>query len=149
MTTYKVYGYLSDKRAIENGKKEIRDFCKKMKIKAPKFIQDDNVTGKIPYNERNLGKLIIPFLNEDDYLIIHEISSLSRNASESYALIAIFKKKKVNFCLVEENIIIKYNDVRTIETVTKLDFYILFAEIEQIRREKENTQLIEKIRLEK
>ena len=131
-----VYGYLrvsTDKQYIESGKKEITEHCKKLKIRKPTFVEDENISGKIPYNERNLGKKVICKLKQDDYVIVQEISRLSRNMAELHALIAIFKEKKVNFCSIKENITINYSENRTAEGILILSMYITFSEIESMK----------------
>ena len=74
------YGYIrvsSDKQTVENQRFEIQEFCKLKNVSIDGWIEE-TVSGTLPYNKRQLGRLLKK-VKKGDVIICSELSRLGRN----------------------------------------------------------------------
>jgi len=75
-----IYGYIrvsTDKQTVENQRFEITQFCKKMKIKIGKWIEE-TISGTKAVEKRQLGSLL-KIVQSGDLIICSELSRLGRS----------------------------------------------------------------------
>lgn len=67
-------------------------------------VIEEKVSGKIPREKRDLGKLV-KRLQEGDVLITPELSRLGRSTADTVMTIELLNQKKVSVHLIKENLI--------------------------------------------
>ena len=101
-----IYGYLrvsTDNQDVENQKQGIVRWLKYKGFVCNEWIIEHGVSGKKDYKTRLLGKLIEK-LNSNDWLVVSELSRLSRSIINTFELVKELKLKKVNVYCVKENL---------------------------------------------
>ena len=74
-------------------------------MKVDEVVSDEGVSGGVSYKERNLGKILIPKLQESDVLIVSEISRLGRSMADLNTLInSELKDRKIRLVIVSMSI---------------------------------------------
>lgn len=76
--TYAYIRVSSDKQTVENQRFEINNYCKNHGLKIDKWIADEAISGKIPYEKRRLGN-VIKKARKGDLILCSEISRLGRD----------------------------------------------------------------------
>ena len=85
---------------LENQRHGVLDFIAQEGIKPVEFVQE-KVTGKISVSERDLGRKVIPALQQGDALIVSELSRLGRNMVEIMGVLDELIKKGVRIYAVK------------------------------------------------
>ena len=67
-------------------------------------IIEEKVSGKVPKNKRDLGKLVAR-LNKDDILITPELSRLGRSTADTVDTVDVLNKKGVQVHFIKENLV--------------------------------------------
>lgn len=127
-----VYGYIrvsTQDQHLGNQELEIRRFAERDGLNIDKFITI-SVSSRRSFKERRLDELINE-LQEDDVLIVTEISRLARSVSEFIRLIDIFTSLKVRLVIIKQNLDIKSG--KGIDATTRLILNVFFsiAELEK------------------
>lgn len=128
MTVYAYYRVSTDHQDYENQKSGVIRYCNYKDIVIEKEVLEENVSGKVDFKKRKLGKLVKD-LKEGDLLIVSELSRLSRSMTDTFELVKILKSKGVNIYCVKENM--EIND-----TALGLMVMSVFAFSAQIERER-------------
>lgn len=128
MTVYAYYRVSTDKQDYENQKSGVVRYCEYKNLTIDKEVTEENVSGKIEFKKRKLGKLIKE-LQEGDLLIVSELSRLSRSMIDTFEMVKILKAKGVNVYCVKENM--EIND-----SALGLMVMSVFAFSAQIERER-------------
>ena len=101
-------------------------------LKVDKIVSDEGVSGKVPYKDRGLGRIIIPQLQRGDLLIVSEISRLGRSMADLSVLVNTdLKERGIRLVVVSMGIDLDC------DKMTALDQLILsnFAFAGQLERE--------------
>lgn len=127
---HKVIAYLrvsTIQQDVNSQKLSILNYANQKGIKVSKFI-DVQVSSSKSYKERKIDELLNQ-LNQEDTLIVSELSRLGRSLSQIILLIDELIKKKVKFISIKEGIEI----INSKNTQSKLmiGLFGLFAEIEK------------------
>ncbi len=85
---------------LDNQRHGICDFIEREGIQPIKFVHE-KVTGKTPVSDRDLGKKVIPDLQQGDTLIVSELSRLGRNMIEIMGVLDDLIKKGVKIYAVK------------------------------------------------
>ncbi len=117
----------TNKQNLDSQKLEILDYARKHDIKINDFIEIE-ISSRRSQKERKIN-LLLDILNEDDLLIISEISRLGRSVGQIVQTIDKLIKNKVKFIAIKESIHI--NGKLNIQTKTMVTMFSLFAEIER------------------
>ncbi len=126
-----VYAYLrvsTEEQDYENQRYGIIKYCEYRDIKISKEYVDEGVSGTVNYKKRNLGKLL-RVLKKGDYVIVSELSRLSRSMIDMYSLAKIFADKEVRVFCLKENLELG-------NTAIGLMIMTVFAFSAQIERER-------------
>lgn len=98
-----------------------------------KMILDDsieiNISSRKTLEERKIIELF-SMLNENDNLLVCELSRLARSVKELQIIIDTFKEMKVNLILIKEGLIISWEDTNPMTTMF-LQVLGMFAEFER------------------
>ena len=98
------YAYIrvsTDKQTVENQKMEIKKYCKQKVFTKVCYIAE-TISGKKDFKKRKLG-LLIENLQENDRLIITELSRLGRSLTMIFQILDILLNKKVQVYAIKEN----------------------------------------------
>jgi DNA invertase Pin-like site-specific DNA recombinase len=99
-----VYGYIrvsTDKQTVENQRFEIKNFCKKEKIRIHEWVEE-TISGTIEITERELG-VLLDRLIKDDILICSEISRLGRSLFMIMDVLNRCMKKEIHVWTIKDN----------------------------------------------
>ncbi len=99
-----IYGYIrvsTDKQTLENQEFEIRNFCKRKKIKIDMWITE-KISGTKDYEKRKLG-ILLRRLKKGDILLCSEISRLGRNLLQIMTILNICMKKEAQVWTIKDN----------------------------------------------
>jgi len=123
-----IYGYIrisTDKQTTENQKFEILKYAQTNSLLIDEWIEEI-VSGTKKVSERELGKLIDK-LNQNDTLIISEISRLGRSLMEVMSILNLLLEKQVKVYAIKGN----YNLGNDIPSKVLAFVFSLGAEIER------------------
>jgi len=123
-------GYIrvsSDKQTVDNQRLAILDYCNKQDIKVDDWIEVSMSTKKTPA-QRRIDELLNR-LQEDDLLIVAELSRLARSVGQIAILVKQLIKSKVRFISIKESI--DLNGKPDIQSKTMITMFSLFSEIER------------------
>lgn len=118
----------TDKQTIKNQTEEIERYIINNKMILDKSIEVE-ISSRKTLEQRKINELF-SMLNENDNLIVCELSRLARSLKELEIIVEEFKKMKVNLILIKEGLTIKHDDNNP---MTKMFFQMLgmFAEFER------------------
>ena len=77
-STPKIIVYLrvsTDEQDLDNQRHGVLEYIKRENLQPVEFVEE-KVSGKTPVMERELGRKVIPALNEGDSLVVAELSRL-------------------------------------------------------------------------
>ena len=100
----KYYAYIrvsTDKQTLENQKHKILEFAFNKKIQIEDFIEVEEVSSKKTQKERLIDDLFLK-LEENDTLVITELSRLGRNMLEILNLIEKFNSKNIKLIFINQ-----------------------------------------------
>ncbi len=123
-------GYIrvsSDKQTVDNQRLAILDYCNKQDIKVDDWIEVSMSTKKTPA-QRRIDELLNR-LQEDDLLIVAELSRLARSVGQIAILVKQLIKSRVRFISIKESI--DLNGKPDIQSKTMITMFSLFSEIER------------------
>lgn len=81
----------------------VRQYAEFHRLKIDEVIEE-KVSGKVPRDKRDLGKLVAR-MKEGDILLTPELSRLGRSTADTVITIDLLSKKKVTVHLIKENLI--------------------------------------------
>lgn len=138
---YAYYRVSTDLQDYENQKQGVINWCKYKKMKIDVEIKDEGISGSVSYKKRNLNELITN-AKPGDWIIVSELSRLSRSMVDTFELVKILKEKKVNIYCVKENYEIK-------DDALSLMILSSFAFAAQVERERISQRTTEALKLKK
>ncbi|MCO6478978.1 MAG: master DNA invertase Mpi family serine-type recombinase [Phaeodactylibacter sp.] len=98
-----IYAYIrvsSDKQSVENQRFEILKYADEQKLQIDTWIEE-TVSSRKKVSERKLGK-VLSKLQEDDILIVSELSRLGRNLMEVMSILHDCMEKEVKVFTIKE-----------------------------------------------
>ena len=101
-----IYVYLrvsTDKQDCDNQKQGVLKWLEYKGWNADEWLVEEGVSGKIDYRKRLLGKLLDKTM-AGDWVIVSELSRLSRSMVNTFELVKELSRKGVNVFCVKENI---------------------------------------------
>ena len=129
-STPKIYAYVrvsTNRQDFNNQKLEIHEYARKNNFIINEFIEIEHSSRK-SIKERKID-LLLEKLNQDDLLIVTEISRLGRSVGQVIQIINSLIKNEIRFIAIKEAI--KVNKKMDIQTKTMVTMFGLFAEIER------------------
>ena len=126
----KIIAYMrvsTDEQELKNQKLEILEYAQKNELKIHDFFEIKTSSRK-SMEKRGINELFDQ-LNENDQLIVSELSRLGRSLGQTIQIVDTLIKKKVSFLAIKENI--KINGSQDIHTKVMVGMFGLFAEIER------------------
>lgn len=131
-----IYSRVStEKQTLDQQERTVYEWLKSHGMTATHTISDEGVSGGVSYRDRNLGKQVIPMLQEGDTLIVSEISRLGRSMSDINKLVADeLKPRGVRLVVVQMGIDLDCANIKA------LDEMLLFAFAFAAQLEKELIQ---------
>jgi len=100
----KVYLYSrvsTEQQSLEQQERTVYEWLKAHNMKVDEVVSDEGISGGVSYQERGLGKVILPKIKEGDMLIVSEISRLGRSMFDLSKLInEELKPRKVRLVVV-------------------------------------------------
>lgn len=109
-----IYAYLrvsTDEQDVNSQKIGVEDMARRHNLIIDKWVEDEGVSGAKPVSQRKLG-VILKKLNENDILIVSEISRLARDFFMLVEIMKICRDKNVLIYCVKENLIAR-DDIQT------------------------------------
>ena len=123
--TYAYIRVSTEKQTVKNQKLEIQKFAKEHKLGRVQFTSEV-ISGIKSYKKRKLNELIEQ-LNENDTLIVSELSRLGRSLLMIFEILNIISQKKIKLFAIKENL--KFDD--SIESQVIAFAFGLSAQIER------------------
>lgn len=78
-----IYSRVStDKQTLEQQERTVYEWLRNHGMSATHEISDEGVSGGVSYKDRNLGKNVLPMLENGDTLIVAEVSRIGRSMSD-------------------------------------------------------------------
>ena len=122
----KVYLYSrvsTDKQTLAQQEKTAYDWLNSHKLSVSEVVSDENVSGKVSYKDRNLGKILLPKLKPNDILIVSEISRLGRSMYDLNVLINNeLKPRKVRLIIASMGIDLNCNELKAMDQLILNNF---------------------------
>lgn len=122
----KVYLYSrvsTDKQTLAQQEKTAYDWLSSHHLSVSEVISDENVSGNVSYKDRNLGKILIPKLKQNDILIVSEISRLGRSMYDLNVLINdSLKPRKVRLIIASMGIDLNCNELKAMDQLILNNF---------------------------
>ena len=112
---------------LKNQKSSINEFARKNNFIVDKFIEVE-ISSRKNQNERKINE-VFSILQEDDVLIITELSRLGRSLSEILKIVNSLIEKKVKLITIKEGINLK--NKHSIQSKVSIAMFGLFAELER------------------
>ena len=125
-----IYGYLrvsTDKQDYNNQKSGVEDFAKRHGWEIGKYILDDNTSGTVDPKRRNLGKSLLPHLQEGDIIICSELSRLGRKLLMVFNILQYIMERKAIVYTVKDNFVLGDN----VQSMVLAFAFSLAAQIER------------------
>lgn len=131
-----IYSRVStEKQTLEQQERTVNEWLSSHNLKATNEVSDEGVSGGVTYKDRNLGKIVLPMLEEGDVLIVAEISRLGRSMSDINKLVNDeLKPRKVRLVIVQMGIDLDCAHIKAIDEM------LLFAFSFSAQMEKELIQ---------
>jgi len=127
MRTFAYLRVSTDKQELGNQKFEILDYAQKHKIKIDEFMEIE-ISSRKTTKQRRIDELL-SVLQENDSLIVSELSRLGRSVGQIISIVDELIKNKVRLVAIKENIDI--NGKQNMQTKVMVTLFGLFAEIER------------------
>jgi len=128
MTTIAYLRVSKDEQQLNNQKLAILEYAQKNKITIDNFMEIHISSRRSPL-ERRINELIEK-LENNDTLIVSELSRLGRSTGQVIQIIDEIIKKKVDFIAIKESITIK-NGIQDMYSKVLVTLFSLFAELER------------------
>lgn len=131
-----IYSRVStEKQTLEQQERTVNEWLRAHNLQATHEVSDEGVSGGITYKDRNLGKVVLPMLDEGDVLIVAEISRLGRSMSDINKLVNDeLKPRKIRLVIVQMGIDLDCGHIKAIDEM------LLFAFSFSAQMEKELIQ---------
>jgi DNA invertase Pin-like site-specific DNA recombinase len=117
----------TNKQELENQKLEILEYAQKEGLKIDTFMELQ-ISSRKTTKARQIDSLL-EALQEEDTLIVSELSRLGRSVGQIIQIVDTLIKKKIKFIAVKQGMII--NGKSDIQTKVMVTMFGLFAEIER------------------
>ena len=117
----------TNKQELENQKLEILEYAQKEGLKINTFMELQ-ISSRKTTKARQIDSLL-EALQEEDTLIVSELSRLGRSVGQIIQIVDTLIKKKIKFIAVKQGMII--NGKTDIQTKVMVTMFGLFAEIER------------------
>src|SRR5574344_1771640 len=122
----KVYLYSrvsTSEQTLEQQELNVYQWLNSRNMKVDEIVSDEDVSGKVSYKNRNLGKILIPKLNPNDILIVSEISRLGRSMYDLNILInEELKPRKIRLIIVSMGIDLNCFEMKAIDQLILNNF---------------------------
>lgn len=122
----KVYLYSrvsTAEQSLDQQERTAMEWLKLHNMQVDEVISDEGVSGKIPYKERSLGKVIIPKIKAGDLLIVSEISRLGRSMADLSLLVNTdLKERRVRLVIASMGIDLDCNKMTAIDQLILSNF---------------------------
>lgn len=122
----KVYLYSrvsTSEQTLEQQELNVYQWLNSRNMKVDEVISDEDVSGKISYKNRKLGKILIPILKPNDILIVSEISRLGRSMYDLNILInEELKPRKIRLIIVSMGIDLNCFEMKAIDQLILNNF---------------------------
>lgn len=125
MTTFAYLRVSTDAQDVQNQKHGVLEYANNNGFSSMEFVED-NVTGKKPWRERALGK-VLDRAEEGDTLIVSEVSRLARSTLQVLEILQHCTESKINLRIAKNNMLFD-NSLQSKITATVLG---MAAEIER------------------
>ena len=113
----------TDKQTLAQQEKTAYDWLSSHHLSVSEVISDENVSGNVSYKDRNLGKILIPKLKQNDILIVSEISRLGRSMYDLNVLINdSLKPRKVRLIIASMGIDLNCNELKAMDQLILNNF---------------------------
>ena len=112
---------------LKNQKNSINEFARKNSFIVDKFIEVE-ISSRKNQNERKINE-VFATLQENDILIITELSRLGRSLSEILKIVNCLIEKKVKLITIKEGI--NLQNKHSIQSKVSITMFGLFAELER------------------
>jgi len=125
----KIIAYLrasTDKQDLNHQKLELLEFARKKALAIDEFIEI-TVSSRKTSKQRRIDELL-ERLNEDDTLMVTELSRLGRSTSEVLTLVNALAKRNVRVIILKQNLDVSKHDMTSKANLT---LFSLFAELER------------------
>jgi len=128
----KVLAYLrtsTDKQDLNNQRLEILEYARRHGIQIADFIAVSISSCKTPYQRRIVE--LLSRLNENDTLLVTELSRLGRSTGQVINLIDKLLNKGIGIIVIKQNLVLDkaQNDIQSLTMITLLS---LFAQMERM-----------------
>jgi DNA invertase Pin-like site-specific DNA recombinase len=124
----KVVAYIrvsGDKQELENQRFGINEFCKSAQLKLDEVFEDTK-SGKVSWRDRDLFNLLNS-LERGDYLILPELSRLSRSVRDIFDFLAAAARQQITVRVLKEGFVID----DSLQTTVLVTVFGLAAQIER------------------
>ena len=127
----KTIGYLrisTEQQDLNNQKLELHEYARRNQIAIDDFIEIE-ISSRKSCKMRRIDELL-ERLNEEDTLIVSELSRLGRSVGQIITIVDALMDKKINFVAIKESIKIDKGK-QDLQSKTMITMFGLFAEIER------------------
>ncbi len=124
----KTLGYIrvsTDKQDLDSQRLELHEYARKNGITIDDFIEIE-ISSRKSTKARRIDELL-NVLQEEDLLLVSEISRLGRSVGQIVQIVDTLVKQKIRFIAIKEGI--RINKKHDIQTKTMITMFGLFAEI--------------------
>lgn len=104
MTLFAYMRVSTDRQDIQNQKLGILDYCNNRAL-SPLIFIEDTVSGKTPWQEREIGTLLQQ-AQEGDHLIVAEVSRLGRSTLQVLEILEQASSKKISVHIAKNHMLI-------------------------------------------
>ena len=125
MTTYAYLRVSTDAQDVQNQKHGVLEYANRHSLTAMEFVED-SVSGKKPWQERELGK-VLHKAQEGDTVVVAEVSRLARSTLQVLEILQHCTESQINLHIAKNNMIFD-NSMQSRITATVLG---MAAEIER------------------
>lgn len=126
----KVYAYVrvsTSGQDVDAQKVELYDYARRNAFTIDEFIEI-SISSRKSTKSRRIDELL-ENLQEEDMLLVSELSRLGRSVGQVIQIVDTLIKKKIRFIAIKEGI--RLNGKQDIQTKTMVTLFSLFAEIER------------------
>ena len=127
-----IIGYLrvsTDEQDLNNQRLEIMEYARQNKMTVDDFIEIQ-ISSRKDTKARRIDELL-KRLNTGDTLIIAELSRLGRSVGQVVTMVDELISRKVKLVAIKENIKLKANGEKDLQTTVMITMFSLFAEMER------------------
>ncbi len=127
-----IIGYLrvsTDEQDLTNQRLEIMEYARKNKMTVDDFIEIQ-ISSRKDTKARRIDELL-ERLNTGDTLIIAELSRLGRSVGQVVTMVDELISRKIKLIAIKENIKLKANGEKDMQTTVMITMFSLFAEMER------------------